>query len=114
MHTFANMSIKTIVMASVAFILVLSAMLVMAWYAGRASVHCPDTAAEQERADGELRRMMVILDSAHMETARWQYRYDSLWNVPRKPIKQHVDETRDRLHSLGLDALVDSLSARPE
>lgn len=99
---------------AVAALLLLIGLPLAAWFAGRASVHCPDTAAEQERADGELRRMMQVADSAHAETARWQYRYDSLWNVPRKPIKQHVDETRDRLHSLGFDALVDSLSAKPE
>lgn len=102
------------IVVAVAALLLMIGLPLAAWFAGRASVNCPDTMAELERAEGELRRMMVILDSAHMETARWQYRYDSLWNVPRKPIKQHVDETRDRLHSLGFDALVDSLSAKPE
>lgn len=85
-----------------------------AWYAGRASVHCPDTTAEQERADGELRRMMQVADSAHAETARWQARYDSLRSTRQRPVNQQIHETRHYLRGLGLDALVDSLGARPD
>lgn len=63
-----------------------------AWYAGRASVHCPDTMAELDRAEGELRRMMVIADSAQAETARWQARYDSLRSTRQRPVKQQIHE----------------------
>lgn len=94
--------------------LVAVAMIGAAWFAGRASVHCPDTTAELERADGDLRRMMLIVDSAHVETARWQYRYDSLRGIDRKPVTQHIHETRHYLRGLGFDALVDSLGARPD
>lgn len=95
-------------------LLLLSGLPLAAWYAGRASVHCPDTAAELERADGELRRMTVLADSAHAETQRWQARFDSLARVKQKPITLVTHETRDRLRSAGLDALVDSLGARPD
>lgn len=85
-----------------------------AWYAGRASVHCPDAEAERERAEGELRRMMQENDSAHAQTHRWQALYDSLAVIKRKPITLIVHETRHHLRSLGLDALVDSIGARPD
>lgn len=85
-----------------------------AYMAGRSSVHCPDTTVELERADGELRKLMLTVDSAHAETARWHARYDSLRNAPAKTIKQRINETRDHLRGAGFDALVDSLGARPE
>lgn len=85
-----------------------------AWIAGRASVHCPDTMAELDRAEGELRRMTVIAESAQAETARWQARYDSLRSIRQRPVNQQIHETREHLRGLGLDALVDSLSARPQ
>lgn len=93
-------------------LLLLSGLPLAAWYAGRASVHCPDTTAELERAEGDLRRMMVIADSAQAETARWQARYDSLRR--KRPVTQQIHETRHYLRGLGLDALVDSLGARPD
>lgn len=99
---------------AVAALLLLSGLPLAAWYAGRASVHCPDPQAELERTEGELRRMMVIADSAQAETARWQARFDSLARVKQKPITLVTHETRDRLRSAGLDALVDSLGAKPE
>lgn len=95
-------------------LLLLSGLPLAAWYAGRASVHCPDTTAELERAEGDLRRMMVIADSAQAETARWQSRYDSLRSTRQRPVTQQIHATRHYLRALGLDALVDSLSARPD
>lgn len=85
-----------------------------AYMAGRSSVHCPDTAAELERADGELRKLMLTVDSAHAETARWRTLYDSLLHAPVKPTKQRIHETRDHLRGLGFDALVDSLGTKPD
>lgn len=95
-------------------LLLLSGLPLAAWYAGRASVHCPDTMAELDRAEGDLRRMMVIVDSARAETARWQARYDSLRSSRQRPVKQQIHETRHYLRGLGLDALVDSLGAKPD
>lgn len=99
---------------AVAALLLLSGLPLAAWYAGRASVHCPDPQAEQERAEGELRRMIQVADSAQAETARWQARYDSLRSTRQRPVKQQIHETRHYLRGLGLDALVDSLGARPD
>lgn len=103
-----------LVIVAVAAFLLLTGLPFGAWHAGRASVHCPDMAAEQERADGDLRRMMVVTDSARAETARWQARYDSLLGIDRKHLTQHIHETRHYLRGLGLGALVDSLGARPD
>lgn len=99
---------------AVAALVLLIGLPLAAWYAGRASVHCPDTMAELDRAEGELRRMMVIADSAQAETTRWQARYDSLREAAQRPVNQQIHETRHYLRGLGLDALVDSLGARPD
>lgn len=102
------------VIVAVVALLLLSGLPLAAWYAGRASVHCPDTTAEQERAEGELRRMIQVADSAQAETARWQSRYDSLRSTRQRPVTQQIHATRHYLRALGLDALVDSLGARPD